>query len=86
MAVNHNQIALAVHRQPPKHSALRSRRVRGYPLKATSGHTSTHGVDESVSASSAGGTHHEEQPLFGHKFGKREKTHWITFMKRGRKK
>lgn len=24
-----------------------------------------------------------EQPLFGHKSGKREKTHWITFMKRG---
>ena len=23
-----------------------------------------------------------EQPLFGHKSGKREKTHWITFMKR----
>lgn len=22
-----------------------------------------------------------EQPLFGHKSGKREKTHWITFMK-----
>lgn len=24
-----------------------------------------------------------EKPLFGHKSGKREKTHWITFMKRG---
>lgn len=23
----------------------------------------------------------DEQPLFGHKSGKREKTHWITFMK-----
>lgn len=22
-----------------------------------------------------------EHPLFGHKSGKREKTHWITFMK-----
>lgn len=25
----------------------------------------------------------DEQPLFGHKSGKREKTHWITFMKQG---
>ncbi len=25
----------------------------------------------------------DEKPLFGHKSGKREKTHWITFMKRG---
>ncbi|MCY1460113.1 hypothetical protein D9M71_776430 [compost metagenome] len=24
----------------------------------------------------------DEKPLFGHKSGKREKTHWITFMKR----
>ncbi|MBX8534589.1 class I SAM-dependent methyltransferase [Pseudomonas cichorii] len=25
----------------------------------------------------------DEKPLFGHKSGKREKTHWVTFMKRG---
>ncbi|MQT97840.1 class I SAM-dependent methyltransferase [Pseudomonas helleri] len=25
----------------------------------------------------------DQRPLFGHKSGKREKTHWITFMKRG---
>ena len=25
----------------------------------------------------------DQAPLFGHKSGKREKTHWITFMKRG---
>ncbi|WP_350575091.1 class I SAM-dependent methyltransferase [Pseudomonas sp. HY2-MNA-CIBAN-0224] len=25
----------------------------------------------------------DQTPLFGHKSGKREKTHWITFMKRG---
>ncbi|MNO04449.1 hypothetical protein D3C81_2254770 [compost metagenome] len=24
----------------------------------------------------------DEKPLFGHKSGKREKTHWITLMKR----
>jgi len=24
----------------------------------------------------------DEKPLFGHKSGKSEKTHWITFMKR----
>ena len=28
----------------------------------------------------------DEQPLFGHKSGKREKTHWITFMKGGKDK
>lgn len=28
----------------------------------------------------------EEQPLFGHKSGTREKTHWITVMKRGEEK
>lgn len=26
----------------------------------------------------------DQKPLFGHKSGRREKTHWITFMKQGR--